>query len=145
MTSDSQASQNNGQLVSLSRRRLLRALQTRLPRFEQVDEVLQLLRRKWPTLFDGDGRPSSAGIPRDTNDDDIAVRLWRAEAKVAQLHTALISNRRIGAATGILMCSLKLHEDDAFELMRAASQRYHRKLVDIADDVLLTGTLPPQP
>jgi ANTAR domain len=140
MTSDSQASPNNGPLVSLSRLRVLRALQTRLPRFEHVDEVLQLLRREWPMLFDGDGA-TSADVPPDT-DDDLAVRVRRAEAKVAQLHTALISNRRIGAATGVLMASLKLTEGDAFELMRAASQRSHRKLVDIADQVLLTGTLP---
>jgi hypothetical protein len=29
-----------------------------------------------------------------------------------------------------------------FEMLRAASQRAHRKLPDIAEDVVLTGTLP---
>ncbi|MCW2550146.1 MAG: Response regulator receiver and domain protein [Mycobacterium sp.] len=141
MTVEPHASQNNGRLVSLSRLRSLRALQKRLPRFEQVDEVLELLRREWPMLFDVDDRATSAEIPPES-DNDIAVRLRHAEAKVAQLHTALISNRRIGAATGILMARLKLPEHDSFELMRAASQRQRRKLVDIAAEVVWTGALP---
>lgn len=62
--------------------------------------------------------------------------------RLANLEFALVSARRIGAATGILMASEKVTVDQAFERLRVASQRTHRKLRDVADDVLFTGTLP---
>lgn len=61
--------------------------------------------------------------------------------KIANLDIALASCRRIGAAIGILMATEKLTEDRAFGLLRAASQSRNRKLRDVADDVLLTGTI----
>jgi hypothetical protein len=54
---------------------------------------------------------------------------------------ALQSNRDIGAAMGVLMARLLVTREQAFDLMRIASQRTNRKLRDIAADVLETGTL----
>ena len=62
--------------------------------------------------------------------------------KIANLETALITARRIGAAMGVLMNSHKITDAQAFELLVQASQHTHHKLRDIADDVVLTGTLP---
>jgi hypothetical protein len=59
----------------------------------------------------------------------------------ANLHTALVSNREIGKAIGILMWSYKLTDDQAFDLLRGVSQHTHRKLRDVASDVCTTGTL----
>lgn len=64
-------------------------------------------------------------------------------AQNENLRLALDSNRDIGAALGILMYSRKLTRDTAFELLRSTSQRAHRKLRDVAEDVLRTGQLPP--
>jgi hypothetical protein len=57
------------------------------------------------------------------------------------LHVALHSNRRIGAAIGVLMARRGLTYDQAFDVLRGVSQRTHRKLRDLADDVLFTGTI----
>ncbi len=61
--------------------------------------------------------------------------------KIAGLEVALTTCRRIGAALGILMASRRLTEDAAFEELRSASQLQHRKLREIADYVIETGTL----
>jgi AmiR/NasT family two-component response regulator len=42
---------------------------------------------------------------------------------------------------GVLMARLLVTREQAFDLMRIASQRTNRKLRDIAEDVLETGTL----
>jgi signal transduction histidine kinase/DNA-binding response OmpR family regulator len=68
--------------------------------------------------------------------------LDQAEARVAHLEKALLSNRQIGAAIGILMQQFKITQSDAFDLLRRASQAANSKLRDIADDVVLTGALP---
>jgi hypothetical protein len=62
-------------------------------------------------------------------------------AKANNLNRALDSNREIGAAMGILMARHQLTSDQAFDLLRRASQRSHRKIVTIAADVIETGEL----
>jgi hypothetical protein len=57
------------------------------------------------------------------------------------LDIALQSSRRIGAAIGVLMSGRHWTYDEAFAALRDASQRDQRRLRDIADEVLLTGTL----
>lgn len=59
-----------------------------------------------------------------------------------QLQRALDSNRLIGTALGILMTTLHVTSDQAFSLLRVTSQHTHRKLRDIADEVVFTGVLP---
>jgi hypothetical protein len=73
------------------------------------------------------------------------VALHEAEHEAAHLHTALQSSREIGAAIGVLMAHHKITEADAFALLRTTSQTLHRKLRDIAADVVQTGALPEQP
>lgn len=64
-----------------------------------------------------------------------------ARERAQNLQRALTSNRRIGMAMGVLMASHKLTEEDAFTLLRIASQNSNRKLLDIADEVVATGVL----
>jgi ANTAR domain/GAF domain len=73
------------------------------------------------------------------------VALHEAETKTAHLQTALQTNREIGAAIGVLMAHHKITEPAAFALLRTTSQHLHRKLHDVAADVVETGTLPDQP
>jgi AmiR/NasT family two-component response regulator len=63
--------------------------------------------------------------------------------KIANMELALVTCRRIGAAMGILMASMKLTEDAAFDLLRTISQNTHRKLREVAESVVLTGTVEP--
>jgi hypothetical protein len=65
-----------------------------------------------------------------------------ARDQIAHLETALVSARRIGAAIGIIMARCQVTDDHAFALLRTTSQLTHRKVRDIAEDVVLTGALP---
>ncbi|HEY4992253.1 MAG TPA: ANTAR domain-containing protein [Nakamurella sp.] len=68
--------------------------------------------------------------------------LARAVDRATHLDAALVTNRRIGTAVGILMAQRKIPSDQAFELLSTASQQAQRKLRDLADEVTRTGTLP---
>lgn len=54
------------------------------------------------------------------------------------------SRESIAAAVGILMHRYRLTYEQGFDELRLASQYTHRKLRDIAEDVLVTGALPEQ-
>ena len=67
--------------------------------------------------------------------------LETARAQIHNLEIALISARRIGTAVGIVMATYKVSDEAAFDLLVVASQNSHRKLRDIAQDVVETGDL----
>lgn len=71
----------------------------------------------------------------------IALTGARHRDQAEQLQLALESNRQIGMAMGVLMSSQHVTRQQAFDLLRIASQHTHRKLVDIATDVSETGIL----
>ncbi len=73
------------------------------------------------------------------------VALYEAEEQAVNLERALTHSRQIGAAVGILMAHHKVTEEQAFNLLRTASQHLHIKLRDIAVGVVETGTLPSMP
>lgn len=80
--------------------------------------------------------------------DTVAGFVQTALAGLAQrrrahhLHKALMSNRRIGVAVGILMAHHRWTEEQAFTAMSQLSQRLNVKVIDIASEVTLTGVLP---
>ncbi|WP_392544443.1 GAF and ANTAR domain-containing protein [Oryzobacter telluris] len=65
-----------------------------------------------------------------------------ANTNADQLSKALDSNREIGVGVGVLMASHSLTREQAFQVLRTASQNTNRKLRDIAIEVGDTG-LPP--
>lgn len=69
--------------------------------------------------------------------------LREQETGIYHLRRALTSNRTIAAAAGVLMATRKCTYEQAFELLLATSQRTNRKIIDLADEVLLTGQLMP--
>jgi len=77
----------------------------------------------------------------------LAMSSARLHEQVQHLERALQSNRGIGVAMGVLMHSYKITQQEAFDLLRMASQHSHRKLVEVARDVSETGILelPPLP
>ncbi|WP_185749116.1 ANTAR domain-containing protein [Humibacillus xanthopallidus] len=58
------------------------------------------------------------------------------------LRVALMTNRVIAAAVGILMALRQLTYDEAYALLLDCSQTRNRKLREVAADVLETGALP---
>jgi hypothetical protein len=74
-----------------------------------------------------------------------AASLVLYDRRVHNLEKALASNRRIGMAIGVLMNAHKLTDEQAFDLLRIASQNTNRKLADVAEDVVETGMLDVSP
>ena len=65
----------------------------------------------------------------------------RLEQAGQELRRALMSRDVIGQAKGILMERLKVTPDDAFDILRRASQRLNLKLRQVAADLTLTGEI----
>lgn len=59
--------------------------------------------------------------------------------QVEQLQTALRTSRIIGQAIGIVMTRRFVTQDEAFTLLRRASNNTNRKLREIAEDIVSTG------
>jgi hypothetical protein len=73
----------------------------------------------------------------------LAVALTANRERVENLQKALLSNREIGVAMGVLMARHRITREQAFGLLRMASQNSNRKLHDVALQVADTGALPP--
>lgn len=73
---------------------------------------------------------------------EMLERLDAADTEAAHLRRALKHSRDIGAAIGVLMAMMKVTRDEAFELLRKASQDQNRKLHDLALEVVSNGELP---
>ena len=82
------------------------------------------------------------------DEDRAAAVLFAAHAAVAfsaarervHFQEALASRDVIGQAKGILMTQSHITADEAFDMLRRASQRLNRKLVSIAQDVVDKNT-----
>lgn len=70
----------------------------------------------------------------------LEARLRHEEAE--QLRAALVTNRRIGMALGVLMGVRHLDEDQAWDALVKASRDSNRKVRDLAEVVIRDGTLP---
>jgi hypothetical protein len=84
-----------------------------------------------------DHHPATNGYVDGTPAPDLAE-------EVAQLRDALVSNRRIGMAMGILMRDRNVDEHEAFDALRRISQNSNRKLRDVAEDVIYHRRTPPE-
>jgi hypothetical protein len=71
----------------------------------------------------------------------IVVAHVASKRRNENLERALITNRDIGAAIGILMARHRVTKDEAFDLLKMASQHTHRKLYIVAQDVIEKGLL----
>lgn len=61
---------------------------------------------------------------------------------MGNLREALQSRELIGQAQGILMERERITADQAFDVLRRASQHLNRKLRDVAENVVTTGQSP---
>lgn len=71
----------------------------------------------------------------------LLVTAQLARDRAANLLQALESNREIGVAMGILMHRHRLNREQAFAVLRVASQDSNRKLSEVAGEVADTGIL----
>lgn len=71
-----------------------------------------------------------------------AAHLATQTNMVTQLRVALDSNRKIGAAIGVLMTRRHCTYEQGLKALLTTSQNTNRKMADLADDVLYTGELP---
>jgi hypothetical protein len=85
-----------------------------------------------------DGTSEAVGLLLATH-GALAVAQTMARHKADNLLVALKNSREIGVAMGVLIERYKITRDEAFSLLRIASQHRHRKLADIASDVAETG------
>lgn len=65
-----------------------------------------------------------------------ACAMQRAEQLTRQLARALENRDVIGQAKGIIMAGQNVSSDEAFDVLRRASQRANRKLSDVAGDIV---------
>ena len=87
-----------------------------------------------------DDRAVGAGLVLATH-GSLLVTAQLARDKAANLLRAMESNREIGVAMGILMHRHKLDREQAFAVLRVASQDSNRKLAEVASEVADTGIL----
>jgi hypothetical protein len=66
----------------------------------------------------------------------------KEERQNTSLHAALATREIIGQAQGILMERERLTPDQAFDVLRRASQHLNVKLLDVAKDLVNTGERP---
>lgn len=65
------------------------------------------------------------------------------ERRLEELHRALTTRELIGQAQGIIMERERITADQAFDVLRVASQHLNVKLRDVARGLVETGTIPP--
>ena len=72
----------------------------------------------------------------------IAVEAARDKERAEQLDRAVESNREIRMAMGVLIARERMTREQAFAVLRRASQHLNRKLRDVAAEVVDTGSVP---
>ena|SRR3712207_826716 len=82
-----------------------------------------------------------AGGPAAVELAALRTRAEVAEDRVDNLERALLTNRRIGMAIGILLERLRVTEEQAFDVLRRESMRQNVRLAQVAEQVVYTGTL----
>ena len=86
--------------------------------------------------------PSRSIEPDQDAQDQLAHQVQLLRSKTMHLERALQTSRSIGVAMGIVMSTHKVNRERAFDFLRTVSQHQNRKLYEVADEVIETGTLP---
>lgn len=105
---------------------------------ENADAALNLYSRR-PHAFDDDDVARGLVLATQCS---LLVSAHLANDRADNLLIALGSNRDIGVAIGVIISRLRITQEEAFALLRVASQDSNRKLVDIARWVADTGEVP---
>ena len=103
--------------------------------------------RTWPAAVGvpsgHDGEPASDDRhPLVVEIELLQARLDEAQRKADNLEAALGTGREIGVAIGIIMARRLITHEQSFAVLQEVSQRTHRKVRDVAADVVATGEPP---
>ena len=120
----------------------LHALAGWLAELPHLDRALTELRRLRDRPESNNRADDAAQPPDCPVCPEPSAELLEVQAQVAHPESVLKRNREISAAVGILMCRHRMTQADAFDRLRRKSQTTHRKLYDIALEVLQAGELP---
>jgi ANTAR domain len=112
------------------------------PRGESAARTLLMPARPHPGAPPPPGAQAPSGAAPRGVVAELQQRVLEAESRADNLQRAMLSNRRIGMAVGILLTRCRVTEDQAFELLRRRSMHCNQKLREIAEEVILTGTFP---
>jgi GAF domain-containing protein len=66
----------------------------------------------------------------------VALMASEQRAAAASLRAGLESNREIGKAVGLMMAFHKINDEEAFQILRKASQDMNVKLIEVARQVV---------
>lgn len=66
----------------------------------------------------------------------VAIAAASQKAEARSLREGLASNREIGKAVGLLMAAHSVGDEEAFAMMRAASNTLNRRLAEVARDIV---------
>ncbi len=88
-----------------------------------------------------DGHSSVSSASPDLQLVELKEQLAQVTRKIEHLTAALESSRRIGCAIGILMSRHHYTSDEAFQRIVVASNAMHRKVRELAEDIILVGDL----
>jgi GAF domain-containing protein len=121
------------------------ALAYRLFTGQETLGALQLYARL-PAAFDATARAQGLLFAAHAA---MALQVARSSAaqelRAENLQTAMVSREVIGQAQGILMERERITAEQAFQLLRHASQRLNLKLRDVAQTLVDTGQVPETP
>ena len=81
-------------------------------------------------------------LPTESDERELQERLAAARTKIENLEIALESSRIIGIAVGIVVGRCRLSAAQAFDALVRISQSEHRKLREVASDLVFTGVVP---
>jgi hypothetical protein len=94
--------------------------------------ALNLYSDRAHAFTEGDRRAAESWAAQASGALSVALRMAEREAVVDHLHLGMVSRQAIGQAVGLLMAQRRCTADEAFGLLKAASQRSNEKLRDIA-------------
>jgi GAF domain-containing protein len=108
--------------------------------------ALNLYSTRTHAFTDDDQRAAETWAAQASGALSVALRMAEHEDLVDNLHRGMASRQVIGQAVGLLMAQRRCTAQEAFHLLKAASQRSNEKLRDLAqrlvdghdDDVLST-------
>lgn len=106
---------------------------------EEVPHVLLGLYDERPGYFTDDIAERAVTFAEHAS---IALGWARIRDEADSVRHGIDTSREIGKALGIIMASLKVPEREAFQILRNASGQTHRKLREIAAEVVFTGAPP---
>ena len=91
--------------------------------------------------LDGDGRVAAVeGLVVDGPEPAAPDRVLELETELAQLRTAMVSRAPIEQAKGVLMLLTGCGEQTAFDLLAHISSHVHRKVRDVALDLVASAS-----